>query len=41
MKKKFKNIKRLDVVAGAGHCPHDESPEKTNGLIYEFLQETK
>ena len=40
-KKKFRNIKRLDVIKGAGHCPHDEEPEETNKLICEFLQETK
>jgi len=40
-KKKFKNIKRLDIINGAGHCPHDEEPEKTNKLINEFIQETK
>jgi len=40
-KKQFSNIKRLDIVKGAGHCPHDEEPEKTNKLINEFIQETK
>ena len=40
-KKNFKNIKRLDIVDDAGHCPHDEDPKKTNKLIYEFIQETK
>ena len=35
------DIKRLDVVEEAGHCPHDEEPEKTNKLINEFIQETK
>ncbi len=40
-KKKYRNIKRLDIIKGAGHCPHDEEPEKTNNLICEFLQETK
>ena len=40
-KKNFRNIKRLDVIKGAGHCPHDEEPEETNKLICEFLQETK
>ena len=40
-KRKFKNIKRLDVIKGAGHCPHDENPEETNYLVYEFIQETK
>ena len=40
-KKKFSNIKRLDIVEGAGHCPHDEEPETTNRLIFDFLQEIK
>jgi pimeloyl-ACP methyl ester carboxylesterase len=40
-KRKFKNIKRLDIIKNAGHCPHDENPEETNKLIFEFLQETK
>ena len=38
---KFRNIKRLDIIKGAGHCPHDEEPEATNKLICEFVQETK
>ena len=40
-KNNYKNIKRLDIIEGAGHCPHDENPEATNKLIYEFIQETK
>ena len=40
-KKKFKNINRLDIVKNAGHCPHDEDPDTTNKLIYDFIQETK
>ena len=40
-KKKFNNIKRLDIIEGSGHCPHDEEPEQTNKLIVEFLQDTK
>ena len=40
-KQKFRNIKRLDIISGAGHCPHDEEPAKTNKLIDEFIQETK
>ena len=40
-KKKFSNIKRLDIIEGSGHCPHDEEPEQTNKLIIEFLQDTK
>lgn len=38
---KFNNIKRLDVIEGAGHCPHDENPEETNYLVHKFIQETK
>ena len=38
---KFKNIKRLDVIQGAGHCPHDENPEETNYLVSQFIQDTK
>ena len=40
-KENFSNIKRLDIINGAGHCPHDEEPMETNKLILEFLQETK
>ena len=38
---KFNNIKRLDVIKGAGHCPHDENPKETNYLVHKFIQETK
>ncbi len=40
-KNKYKNIKRLDIIEEAGHCPHDENPEATNNLMYKFIQETK
>ena len=40
-KNEYKNIKRLDIIKSAGHCPHDESPDETNNLICEFIQETK
>ena len=40
-KENYKNIKSLKVIKGAGHCPHDENPEETNNLIYQFIQETK
>ena len=40
-KNNYKNIKRLDIINDAGHCPHDEEPEVTNKLIYKFIQETK
>ena len=37
----YKNIKRLDIIKSAGHCPHDENPQETNNLICRFIQETK
>tara|TARA_Y100000813_G_scaffold62805_1_gene44231 strand:+ start:454 stop:1368 length:915 start_codon:yes stop_codon:yes gene_type:complete len=40
-KSRYKNIKGLHIIEGAGHCPHDENPEETNNLINEFIQETK
>tara|TARA_Y100000589_G_scaffold71711_1_gene64195 strand:- start:3209 stop:4123 length:915 start_codon:yes stop_codon:yes gene_type:complete len=40
-KRKYKKIKSLDVIKGAGHCPHDEYPEITNNLILKIIQETK
>ena len=40
-KENYKNIRRLDIIKGAGHCPHDENPEETNNLISSFIQETK
>ena len=40
-KNKYKNIQRLDVIQGVGHCPHDEDPNATNNFINKFIQETK
>ena len=40
-KDNYQNIKRLDVIKDAGHCPHDEKPEEANNLIRKFIQETK
>ncbi len=37
----YKEIKSLNVIKGAGHCPHDEKPEETNKFILEIIQETK
>ena len=37
----YENIKRLDVIKNAGHCPHDEYPSETNDLIFKFIQEIK
>jgi len=36
-KKKFNNIKRLDTINGAGHCPHDEIPELVNQHILDWV----
>lgn len=30
-------VQRVDVLKGAGHCPHDENPDLVNPLILEFL----
>ncbi len=35
----FKCIKSLDVIPNAGHCPHDEMPEKVNPIIEKIIQE--
>ncbi len=32
-------IRSLNVIAGAGHCPHDESPNKVNNLLLQLIQE--
>jgi pimeloyl-ACP methyl ester carboxylesterase len=31
--KSFPCIKSLNVIQGAGHCPHDEAPEDVNALL--------
>jgi len=36
----FECIKSLEVIANAGHCPHDEMPEKVNPIIEKIIQET-
>ncbi len=35
----FKCIKSLDVIANAGHCPHDEKPEEVNAILLRIIQE--
>ena len=35
----FECIKSLDVIPNAGHCPHDEMPEKVNPIIEKIIQE--
>jgi pimeloyl-ACP methyl ester carboxylesterase len=34
----LKCICALDVIQGAGHCPHDEAPEKVNPLLLRLVQ---
>ncbi|KAL7551833.1 hypothetical protein ACHAWF_015033 [Thalassiosira exigua] len=31
-------VERIVGVDGAGHCPHDEDPERVHELIWEFLE---
>tara|TARA_B100000214_G_scaffold328275_1_gene267309 strand:+ start:1142 stop:2041 length:900 start_codon:yes stop_codon:yes gene_type:complete len=35
----FENIKTLDVISEAGHCPHDEMPDKVNPILKKIIQE--
>ncbi len=35
----FDCIKSLDVISNAGHCPHDEMPEKVNPILLKIIQE--
>ena len=35
----YECIKSLDVIPNAGHCPHDEMPEKVNPIIEKIIQE--
>ena len=35
----YECIKSLDVIPQAGHCPHDEMPEKVNPIIQRVIQE--
>ncbi|HJO78616.1 MAG TPA: alpha/beta hydrolase, partial [Prochlorococcaceae cyanobacterium Fu_MAG_134] len=32
-------ISSLEVVDNAGHCPHDEVPEKVNPLLLRIIQQ--
>ena len=38
--KNFECIKSLDIIPNAGHCPHDEMPEKVNPILNRIIQET-
>tara|TARA_B100000902_G_scaffold344609_1_gene350110 strand:- start:223 stop:1122 length:900 start_codon:yes stop_codon:yes gene_type:complete len=37
--KNFECIKSLEVISDAGHCPHDEMPEKVNPILEKIIQE--
>ena len=32
-------VKSLEIIKGAGHCPHDEKPEEVNKLLLKIIQE--
>ncbi len=32
-------IRSLEIINGAGHCPHDEAPEQVNPLIIKVIQQ--
>ncbi len=32
-------IKSLEIISKAGHCPHDEAPEKVNPVLKKLIQE--
>ncbi|MEB3333720.1 MAG: alpha/beta fold hydrolase [Cyanobacteriota bacterium] len=34
----FERIQELRVLAGLGHCPHDEAPEQVNPILLEWLK---
>jgi pimeloyl-ACP methyl ester carboxylesterase len=34
----FESIQELRVLAGLGHCPHDEAPEQVNPILLEWLK---
>tara|TARA_B100000579_G_scaffold351195_1_gene305189 strand:+ start:65 stop:964 length:900 start_codon:yes stop_codon:yes gene_type:complete len=35
----FKCVKSIDIISNAGHCPHDEMPEKVNPILSKIIQE--
>ncbi len=35
----FSCIESLNVIPNAGHCPHDENPEKVNSLLLNIIQQ--
>ena len=37
--RKFKCIRSLKIIPGAGHCPHDEAPEDVNKILLDLIQQ--
>ena len=37
--KNFECIQSLNIIPNAGHCPHDEIPEKVNPILKKIIQE--
>ena len=35
----FECIESLNIISNAGHCPHDEMPEKVNPILKKIIQE--
>ncbi len=35
----FECIKSMEVIPNAGHCPHDEMPEKVNPILKKIIQD--
>ncbi len=35
----FECIKSLEVIPNAGHCPHDEMPDKVNPILQRIIQD--
>ena len=35
----FDCVQSLDVIAGSGHCPHDEQPDAVNSLLNKTIAE--
>ena len=36
----FDCIQSVEIIRGAGHCPHDESPEKVNTILQRIIQQS-
>ena len=37
--KTFNCIRSLEIIPGAGHCPHDEAPKHVNKIILDLIQQ--